>query len=395
LLAQGNGLFTRQDEMYWSLKSLNRAYESSLLLLLLTVILWVSCMGLMFGHIGPTLRTMWKQKAVLAFAVLAFISTVWSQDPWLTFRKATLLFLLFAFAWFFATYYSPADQRRLLLAAGVIVAVASIAMALLLPQYGISTGGEWKGVFGHKNHMGLGIFYLFSGLPFCAFPNNRRLLTVTLQASLPIGLILLSQSKTSLILSVVLIAVRIFGPFIARGRREQLPFMIYMVVSGILCAVLALTVGRDIVLPLIGRDASFTGRTDHWAILLSYAFKHLWLGYGFHAFWTGTGDSLSVVHDIGATMKGSDSGYVDTMLQFGLLGMGMLLILLLVCVRDFARLFRHASISLMCYWYVGVIIATFVGNFTEMLSVAPDSITTFVFVLACAGLQRLSNEVAQ
>ena len=391
LMAQANGLFTRQDESYWSLKSLPQTYESSPVLLLLTAILWGICVALMVGHIRLTLGMMLKQKAVLAFVVLALISTVWSQDPSLTLRRTTVLFLIFAIAWFFATYYSPADQMRLLLAAGVIVALTSIAMALLLPQYGIASGGEWKGVFGQKNRMGLGIFYLFSSLPFCAFPNGRRLLTVMLQAILPIGLILLSQSKTSLILTVVLIAVRVLGPFIARRRREQLPFMLYAVVFGILGTVLALSVGRNILLPLIGRDSSFTGRTDHWTVLLSYATKHLWLGYGFQAFWNGTGDSLSVIHNIGATMKGSDSGYVDNMLQFGLVGMGMLLILLLVCVRDFARIIRSPSVPLTAYWYAGIIIVTFVGSFTEMLFLVPTGISDFVFVFACAGLKNASE----
>jgi O-antigen ligase len=391
LMAQGNGLFTRQDSSYWNLKTLQQDLESSPILLLLTAVLWLICAGLMIKQIDPTLRTMLKQKAVMAFAVLAFLSTLWSQDPQLTLRKAMLLFLAFAFAWFFATYYSPADQMRLLLAAGVIVALASIAMAIWLPQYGIASGGEWKGVFGQKNRLGLSILFLFSGLPFCGISNGRRLLTLALQAIFPIGLILLSQSKGSLILAVVLIAVRIFGPYIARRRKDQLPFVMYTAVCFIVVALPVITMGWEIILPLLGRDSTLTGRTDHWATLAPFAFRHLWLGYGYNAFWTGAGDSLRVFDSIGAGVKGADSGYMDTMLQFGLLGMGMLLLVLLVSLRDFLRVLRRSSVPLIAYWYAGIILATFVGSFTEGLFLTPTGITTFIFVVGCTGLTTLSN----
>jgi O-antigen ligase len=387
IMTQGNGLFTRQDNTYWGIKTVKQQFEGSPSFLMLTMAMCVICVALMLTSIRPTLRMALKQKAVLAFAVLGFLSILWSQDPSLTFRRTTLLFLTFAFAWFFATYYSPADQMRLLIAAGVIVALASIAMALLLPQFGISKYGEWKGVFGHKNHLGLGMFFLFSALPFCNISSGRRLLTLSLQAILPVGLILLSQSKTALILTLVLIAVRIFGPYLASRRRDQVPFALFAGVCGVVLAVFAITMGREVILPLLGRESTLTGRTDHWAVLAPFALKHLWLGYGYSAFWTGTGDSLRVMNIIGAGMKGSDSGFVDMMLQFGLVGLSLMFIVFLTCARDFVRLFRRNSMPLVAYWYLGLIVATLVGSFTEILFLG--GVTTFIFAIACAGLRNL------
>jgi exopolysaccharide production protein ExoQ len=392
LMAQGNGLFTRQDSSFYTIPAKGQQLEGTQVFLLLTCLLWMICAGLMIKGIAPTLRMMLQQKAVLAFAVLALLSALWSQDPQLTLRKATLLFLAFAFAWFFATYYSPADQMRLILAAGVIAALASIAMALLLPQYGIASGGEWKGVFGQKNRLGLSIFFLFSGLPFCCISSNRRLLTLAVQAILPIGLILLSQSRTSLILTVVLIAVRLFGPYVARRRKDQLPFVLYTAVFGIPLMAFAIVAAKDIVLTLLGRESTLTGRTDHWGLIASYALGHLWVGYGYNAFWTGAGDSLRVMTRVGGAMIGSDSGYLDTMLQFGLVGIGLLLLVLLISLRDFSRLFRRTSVPLIAYWYVSLILVTFIGSFTEALFLPPVGITSFIFVVACAGLRSLSHE---
>ena len=394
LTAQENSLFTSQDSTFYSVKNLSEKFDSKTDLLWLTAISCALGIALMIHYIGPTLRIMLKQKTLAAFAVLAFISTFWSQVPGLTFRRAGLLSLGLAFGCFLVTYYSPRDLRRIMLAAGVIVGIACIAWAILLPQYGISAAGEWKGVFGHKNHMGLGILFFFSGLPFCEIPNRRRMLTLMLQGLFPVVLILLSRSMTSLILVFVLIAVRILGPFIASRRREQLPFVVYSILVGVPVMALAFTAAETIILPLLGKDPSFSGRTDHWAILMPYIANHLWLGYGYQGFWTGTGDSLNVIRATGAAMRGSDSAYIDTMLQFGLVGMGMLLVLLLVFLRDWARVVRRAPMPLIGYWYVGVVIALYVGSFTEGLITFGTPIPEIVGAIAFAGLRNLYGESA-
>jgi exopolysaccharide production protein ExoQ len=390
LLAQGDGMFTTNDG-HESLKGLKQIMAPPPGLLLMTVALWVICAALMFTRIGSTLRVLFRHKSVLAFAVLAFLSTLWSQVPWLTFRKATVLLLIMAFAWFFTNYYSPADQMRLTLALGVIVALTSIAWVIFLPRYGITGTGEWKGVFGQKNLLGNTIFFLFSALPFCRIASVRRLLIVGLQAVVPIGLILLSRSRTPLFMTAALIAVRVFGPLLTRMRKEAIPFLLYTMGAGML--IILATLG--VILPLLGRDLTLTGRTHEWALIVPFALKHLWLGYGFQGFWIGPfGDSGTVISLLGAGLNTADNGYLDLMLQFGLVGIGLLLILLIVCIRDFLSLLRRPSVALIAYWYAGLIVAIFVGSITEGMFWMPIRIIPFMFALACAGLRRISVQPA-
>jgi exopolysaccharide production protein ExoQ len=387
LVAQGNGILSVQGK-HESLKVLKKITEGSGgFLLVLTVLMSAICVGMIVTHLGPTVRLMQRQKAVLAFALLAFISTVWSQVPGLTFRKATLLFLMIAFGWFFAASYPPADQMRLLLALGVIMALMSIAWVIILPNYGISEDGEWKGVFGQKNFLGSTMFYLFSGLLFSRIACRRRLLMVSLQAIVAIGLILLSRSRTPLLMAVILVAVRVVGPLLPRLRREAIPFALYCLVLAL--AMIPMTLG--IVLPLIGRDLTFTGRTHEWAVIFPFALKHLWLGYGYEGFWTGTsGDSGSVLATLGAGLGMADSGYLDLMLQFGLLGLGLLLVLLIACARDYLTLLRRPPVPLLAHWYAGLVLATFAGGVTEGMFWMPIRIVPFMLVIACAGLRNIS-----
>jgi O-antigen ligase len=338
---------------------------------------------------------MLNQKLLLAVPVFAVLSTLWSQDPLLTFRKAIVLYLTFAFAWFFATYYSLADQRRMLLATGAILGIASLAWIILLPSYGIATWGEvpgeWKGVFGQKNGLGIAMFALFSSLPFCAIINRRRLLVVTFQALLPLLLIVKAHSRESLTMFALFIGVRVLGPAIARSRREQSPFILYTTVSCIGGVIL----GWNIVLSFLGEGAvaSWSGRLREWSPAIPYIFQHLWLGYGYGGFWTGEGDSLNVMRILHVTTRGIDSGYVENMLEFGLVGMSIMLIVVLVAVRDFLKILRSHAVPLIALWYLSFIVLTWV------LAIAEDAfpgngVITFIFVVACCGLTKLRLRAA-
>jgi len=392
LIADGNGFLGQQDNTYYHQRVAEK-FSSDPVFLLITITTWVICAALMAGHLAPTLRTMWKQKPLLAVAAFAVVSTLWSAYPSVTFRKAILLFLTFAFAWFFATYYSPADQRRILLAAGVIMVIASLAWVVLLPTYGIaSTGevaGEWKGVFGQKNDLGIAMVAFFSLLPFRRIPNLRRLLVLALQALVPVFLIVRAHARESLILAALFVGIRVLGPIIARSRREQLPFILYIAVSGIVGTFLA----WGTVLSLLGKGAvdSWSGRLNEWSAVVPYISRHLWLGYGFAGFWTGEGDSLSVMKSLHVSTRGSDSGYTDNMLSFGLIGMSILLIVVLVSVRDFLRLLRRPAVPFMAYWYVGFILLTWVEAVVGDTFPLPGTVTTFIFVVACCGLTHLRS----
>jgi O-antigen ligase len=187
----------------------------------------------------------------------------------------------------------------------------------------------------------------------------------------------------------VLIGVRFLGPLINRTRREAIPFVLYWV--GI--AIAAIPVTLRLILPLLGRDLTFTGRTLTWAYAFPLALKHLWLGYGYQGRIDASGNPAPI-NVAGIPIQTVDNGYLDILLQFGLLGLGLLLVLLTVCMRDFLRLLRRSSVPLIAYWYVGLILATFVGSVTENMFWNPYRIIPFMLVLGFAGLQNLSHENA-
>jgi exopolysaccharide production protein ExoQ len=120
-----------------------------------------------------------------------------------------------------------------------------------------------------------------------------------------------------------------------RGRNRLL---VYLLVAlnfsvGIYC-ILAFP---EPIYQILGRDATLTGRTDLWTMLLPVIANRPILGYGYAAFWTSLNpEVLSVWMGTGRhQIPVADNGYIDLWLSLGALG---------ICafVYVFARSLRYA-----------------------------------------------------
>ena len=84
---------------------------------------------------------------------------------------------------------------------------------------------------------------------------------------------------------------------------------------------IAIVVGRVILLDLLGKDTTLTSKTVEWANIMPFAMQHLWRRYGAGAFWTVYRDSLQVMRSAKRSMHNADSGYIDLFLRFGIVGL--------------------------------------------------------------------------
>ncbi len=281
LMASGNGFLVVQERFNFGLDVLKNHAHPPPILWVISAMMALICLVLIAGSMRKTIRQMLRQKPVLAFAVLALVSTLWSQVPYQTFRTTCFLILSMLFAWFFTTLYSPPDQLRMILALGVLVSVASIIWVIMLPQYGVAYSGEWKGIFAQKNILGASMVFLFAGLLFRSPFSRRRLLILLVQSIVPLVLLYMSKSRTSWILAVFFIAVRVLGPFVFRVKKEAIPVFLFATLIGLSVGVASL----GFILSLLGRDFTLTGRTHSWSVIFPFALSHFWLGYGYQGFW--------------------------------------------------------------------------------------------------------------
>ena len=101
-----------------------------------------------------TLFILRRNWSLVLLLVLAVLSSLWAQMPDLILRKSIGLFGTTLFGIALAIRVSFEEQLRLLSWLFRILAALSLVCVVLLPSYGISSEGEWMGVFGYKNALG-------------------------------------------------------------------------------------------------------------------------------------------------------------------------------------------------------------------------------------------------
>lgn len=219
----------------------------------------------------------------------------------------------------------------------------SIVLGKYYPAIGrvASRGGEalFSGVSVHKNSLGLMVlvFSLFilgdllevRRMPKEARPRNALLARYGMLA-MGAWLLLTCKSATSTVClalgCVVLLLMnrllRIWSP------KVILPVL---AVAGVCVAVVARDASLSAtVLDVLGRDKTLTGRTDIWG-LVKESHNRTILGTGFYSFWR-TREAQSVT-DRWPGMNTAHNGYLETYLDTGAIGVGLLGVLLLVWGR--------------------------------------------------------------
>ncbi len=282
--------------------------------------------GLIAGLLLRHGRSLWRARTQAAWplllAVWAVISILWSQDRMLTARRAFPFSLAAAFGVYLAARLTRPHFLRLLQWSFAVLAVWSAVLALGFPAIGLDAstghGGDWQGVFTQKNACGRAmVFAIASVLAFGQLSAGRCLLLLLFLAELA-----LSGSRGAWLLGAVLVAA--LGILAVCCRFDRQTRAALLVAAGVTaCAVaMAGVAGFSVIAPLLGRDATLTGRTAIWhEVWISITHRPL-LGYGFSAFWRGAqGASWDVVVALRFVLFHAHNGFLEIWLELGAAGL--------------------------------------------------------------------------
>lgn len=259
---------------------------------------------------------------------MALASVYWTFGPDITPRRSVAFLLSTVFATYLATRYSLKEQLQLLAWAFGITIVLSIVFAVALPSYGLMTmqeggkhAGAWRGVLPHKNI--LGRLMALSSMLFLLLASNSRKHRWVLWTGffLCVALILLSTSKGALVVFVTLLSV---FPLYRTWRWSYgwaVPLMIAAILIGGVAGLFILENAEGLATAM-GKDLTFSGRTDIWEVSLELIGKRPWLGYGYSGFWLGWESEAStyVWKVLEWECPNAHNGFVDLGLELGVTG---------------------------------------------------------------------------
>jgi O-antigen ligase len=341
-------------------------------------------------HWRTVLHGAWNAKWIICLTLFAIASTAWSEYPELTLRRSVLLVATTAFGIYFGSRFTVPQQLSLLAWTCAFVVVSSFAIALLLPGYGVDHlvhPGDWQGAFTQKNNLARAMVFAVLVFYFARPWMGRAVRWLAITGAC--ALLIRSRSVTGILVFGVIIATLPLYRLVRARVTVAIPVVIAFVL-GAAGFFLILTSSSTDVFQILHRSPSLTGRTDLWAAVVMAIAKKPFLGYGFHAFWQGmAGESASVLLAVQWLVPHAHNGFLDLMLDLGLLGLVTFAVGYFVAWRRAIELMKRAH-DPVAVWLCTYLVFMFVYNLTES-SILRDNNIFWVLYTATAVSLSLSS----
>ena len=301
------------------------------------------------GRVGRVLLT---NAPILLFFIYCAISITWSEYPFVAFKRGIKAIGDLVMVLIIITDFEPeAALKRVFARVGFVLIPLSVLFIKYYPDLGRSYN-QWtwtpmfSGVTLGKNELGmicliigLASLWRFAGVygdRNGAF-RKRKLLAHGVILIMVIWLFWMANSMTSLSCFVMAGSLIV----LTRTRRFSRPAVIHFLVAALIalsfCA-LFLDSGGNLV-ATVGRDATLTGRTAIWKVVLSFVENPL-LGTGFESFWLG--GRLVKIWDLTAKgLQEAHNGYIEVFLNLGWVGIILLFTVIATGYRNIISLFRR------------------------------------------------------
>jgi exopolysaccharide production protein ExoQ len=339
--------------------------------------------ALIFVRLPRVVRALPALGALGVLIVLALVSITWSAAPSVTLRRSMALLGTTIVGVYLGTRYSRDELLRILFwALAVVSALSLVTGALGVASVG-GPGGSWQGAFGSKNALGHAMATAATvAALYCMAPGSQRYwgIVVFLLAS---ALLVLSGSKGAL---VVLFAGLLVLPLsrMWRLRPGLMANALLVSVAGIGVAATWLAGNSDTVLNLLGRDATLTGRTPLWALILEAVKQRPWLGYGYGGFWLQwsppSGPIWRESFQTGGWLPpNGHNGFIDLLADLGIVGLGAFLVSLVSNLARSLQLVREgrSAVDLFPLLFLYLLV---LSNVTESVLVLHNSLLWMLYV---------------
>ena len=264
-----------------------------------------------------------------AFAIFAAASIAWSAVPKESMRRSLDLFTVMVITSTLVSWCGLVGfGRKAQIITGLLM-IASLLVAILVPRLGVHhaydlaqsvQAGRWRGIFLHKNALGgiavTSIVYGFRSIrhetgPWKAFFIAARICSVVC--------CLMAGSAGAW--GAALVAVAFFMLMRNRATANPIALVAMTLIGGALLQGLSLSQGQ--LAEALGRDTTFSGRTEIWALGRSMIQHHLLFGSGL-----GTDGAIFgavAQRQLFDSAVDLHSGYLDVLFNLGLVGAALMI----------------------------------------------------------------------
>lgn len=343
-------------------------------------------------HLRRVRRFAFTLQWTALLALLAVVSTVWSQDAATTGRRSIPFALATLFGLYLASRFHVRRQLMLLIAAMFALACASILFALFVPSLGLEASpghfGNWQGVFTQKNACGRAMVFATAAV----LSLRKARLVQLICFALFLFVLVMSGSRGAWMIEGVLLACFVLLRCIERFKPSGRKLLLF---GSIMAMTFAAVIGWayfPLLAELVGRDPTLTGRTEIWQQVWIAILKHPFVGYGFSAFWQGMkGESYNIILAVHFVVVHAHNGFLEIWLELGGLG-------LFVFFMSYFRAWRKQWPILLsekigsAYWMVFVLLLIMLYDLDENTLMIFNGLYWVLYVAAIVNIEIMALE---
>ena len=334
-----------------------------------------------------------KDRLLLLLLALAVLSISWSEDPATTCKRAFALLGTAAASIYLASQYKTKDLIKLLAWSLGLAALASVAMALVAPAYGVMNDispGAWQGIYTHKNILGRVMALGAISFVFLATTSPKHRLIGWSGFLFLLLVVIESHSLTALL--ALLAALSLIPVLLALRRRPAFIPSLTLALFALALMTVWLTDSSHNVVNAFGRDPTFTGRVDLWQSASRVIDKRPWLGHGYGTAWVGGGDDATT--DIAQFSEwnapNAHNGFLNLTLDLGFVG---LILFFLATAVALHRAIRHLRVDpgMEALWPPVLLTFVLLINLMESLLLKYNSIDWLLYVATLLSLAAITR----
>jgi exopolysaccharide production protein ExoQ len=337
LLLLFGALFLSSFSAFFSVIWLNRqvVFVGFLLWFLLTLLsVWLLIRN---NYLSVFIKNIHNNWIVLPFFIFSGLSIFWSIAWEISLYRWLILCSTIMIGGYIGLRYSIQDMIEFLSGFGLLILVLSALLIVFFPFVGVMNyydiQGAWKGLYWHKNHMGLmatfiNILFLFN-LINSFHSNKKQLLAWSLPYIFSLLFIFKSDSVAAYITTLFLHGA-IMLALVWLKFRKKIHSSHYLILVMILMVVsIILLTNLDQFFGFFNRNTTLTGRIPMWTYLFdTYFSKRPFWGYGFNAFWYLPSHRVAMQQAAGYPdpIVIADNGFIDILVNTGFIGLILFLI---------------------------------------------------------------------
>jgi O-antigen ligase len=305
---------------------------------------------------------------ILAYMTVACASVFWAEDPGLVARRVVVLLCLVAAAWAVARAWSLSDILLFNILACLATLLTSLGLEIVRGRFTPFAGTYRLTGLTHPNTHAVEAAVVIMSCFFAVrlSPHHRR--RYALAAGLAVLLLLITRSRTSALSVILALGFATFG---SMPKRRLLGVGLMLTTT-----VLAIVVfGPDLIdsarqAALMGRDAStadvgsLTGRTALWTELLTYVGARPLVGYGLGGFWS-PAHTAYIALALGWVVSHSHNGYLEVLLDLGLVGLTLFLIVFGAGIAQASRRLKANPQSVEALFALTVLVWVVIAMLSE------------------------------